>query len=340
MHLVSEITVAILNWNGLKHLQEFLPFVVQHSENAEVLLIDNGSTDQSVHWVQSHFPTVQVLVHPRNVGFTEGYNQGLKSVTTPFAVLLNSDVEVTEEWLKPLLSRINSDDAIAAVQPKILSYREKDTFEYAGGAGGFIDALGYPFCRGRIFDTCEKDLEQYDDAKSIFWASGACMLVRMSAYHEMNGLEPRFFAHMEEIDLCWRWQNQGYQIWVEPGSTVYHLGAGTLAKSNPRKTFLNFRNGLALLYMNNLDTSIFWKIPVRLCLDGLAGIQFVVKGEWPNMLAILKAHFSFYAMLGYWSSRRRHNQRTAKQGLMLSGYFKGSLVWSYFIRGKRRFADL
>lgn len=338
--MASEVTVAILNWNGLAHLQQFLPSVVRHSQNAEILLIDNASADQSVEWVRAQFPAIKVAIQSHNLGFTEGYNHGLKSVATPFAVLLNSDVEVTEGWLDPLLSRIACDKNIAAVQPKILSYKDKDTFEYAGAAGGYLDVLGYPFCRGRIFDSCEKDTGQYENATPIFWSSGACMLVRMSAYWEMNGLESRFFAHMEEIDLCWRWQNSGYSIWVEPASTVYHLGAGTLAKTSPRKTFLNFRNGLALLYMNSLGWTPIWKIPARLSLDGLAGIQFILKGEWHNMLAICRAHVSFYSMFGYWNKKRKQNQRTFKQGVSINGYWNGSLVWFYFIRGKKRFTDL
>ena len=337
--MAFDITVAILNWNGLTHLQEFLPSVVLYSEKAHILLIDNASTDESVSWIQQKYPQIQIVIHSENLGFTEGYNLGLEHVTTPFAILLNSDVEVTSGWLDPLLARIQSDQKIVAVQPKILSYSRRDTFEYAGASGGLLDAFGYPFCRGRIFNSCEIDNGQYDNPRPVFWATGACMLVRMDAYRQMNGLEPRFFAHMEEIDLCWRWQHAGYQVWVEPQSVVYHLGGGTLAKTNPRKTLLNFRNGLALLYMNSLGVEVWWKILIRLVLDGVAGVQFLFKCEWQNTLAILRAHIAFYSAFGYWTAKRKMNQSAAVKSIT-SGYFGGSIVWSYFVRRKKRFSDL
>lgn len=314
--------------------------MVQNAEGAHILLIDNASTDESVSWVKTNFPQVQVLVHPENVGFTGGYNLGIKAVETDFAVLLNSDVELSSGWLQPLVEKMESDSTIAACQPKILSFNHRNQFEYAGAAGGFIDQLGYPFCRGRIFDFCEMDEGQYDNSIPVFWATGACMMVRTRLFNEFGGFESRFFAHMEEIDLCWRWAHSGYSVWVEPKSVVYHLGGGTLAKTNPRKTFLNFRNGLALLFTNTLDASIWWKLPVRLVLDGLAGIQFLMKGESPNCWAISKAHIDFYRTAGYW--RRKRNANSLKRTAFISPQLirSKSLVFDFFLLGKKRFGEL
>lgn len=330
----------MLNWNGLQHLQTFLPSVVAHSGNARLLLIDNASTDKSVEWVSRTYPGIDILVHPSNLGFTEGYNQGLVAVKTEYAVLLNSDVEVTPGWLLPLAERLESNQAIAAVQPKVLAFRDKNQFEYAGAAGGFIDSLGYPFCRGRIFDTCESDSGQYNEAIPVFWATGACMMVRMEAYKNSGGLEPRFFAHMEEIDLCWRWALGGWQVWAEPASVVYHLGAGTLAKSSPRKTFLNFRNGLCMLYTNTIDASIVWKLPVRLVLDGMAGIQLLARGEWVGCLAIIRAHFAFYRHLSYWNRKRTQTISQKKVPVPETIMMNRSLVYTYFVLGKKTWSSL
>lgn len=340
MVLDYKITVAILNWNGLGHLREFLPSVVAHSEEAQILMIDNASTDDSVSWVRQAFPHIQVEVLPENLGFTGGYNAGLGAVKTEFCVLLNSDVEVTAGWLPPLISLMETRKDVAACQPKILSYRQRDTFEYAGASGGFIDILGYPFCRGRLFDHCEKDLGQYDTAQPVFWASGACMVVRMETYRQFGGLEPQFFAHMEEIDLCWRFQQAGWAVWVVPASQVYHLGAGTLARSNPRKTFLNFRNGLAVFYCNTPDSSIYWKFSLRLIMDGLAGIQFLLKGQAVDCWAIVRAHFHFYGQWKYWKKRRDFQKKLIVKGSEIKGLYPSSIVWTYFVKGCRRFSDL
>jgi len=340
VHLDFNTTVAILNWNGLHHLRTFLPSVVKFSQGAAILLIDNASTDESVNWVRQTYPSIEITINPSNKGFTIGYNLGLQAVKTKYAVLLNSDVEVSEGWLNPLIARMESDINVAACQPKVLSFKNKSKFEYAGASGGFIDILGYPFCRGRHFDHCEIDNGQYNTAIEVFWVTGACMMVRMSAYHAHYGLEEHFFAHMEEIDLCWRWQHAGYKLWVEPGSVVYHLGGGTLHESSPRKTFLNFRNGLILLFINTLGFALFWKIPVRLALDGAAGLMFLSKGQVASCIAIIRAHFSFYGKLFYWISKRKENKRRFKTEVKPTLIFQKSIVFSYFIKGIKRFSDL
>jgi GT2 family glycosyltransferase len=332
--------VAILNWNGLSHLQTFLPSVLVHSPQAHILLIDNASTDASTDWVRANHPHVEVQVLAENHGFTGGYNQGLRFVKTPFAVLLNSDVEVSAGWLPPLLQLMEVKPGVAACQPKVLSFREKDKFEYAGASGGFIDFLGYPFCRGRFFDFCENDLGQYNFSKKVFWATGACLMVRVSDFYECGGLEPVFFAHMEEIDLCWRFQHRQKSVWVEPQSVVYHLGAGTLANNSPRKTFLNFRNGLALLYANHLEKDIYWKLPFRLVLDGIAGLRFLWQGDLKNCLAIIRAHFSFYGNLRYWYCKRRQNQKLKTSEIAEGVMYPKSIVYQYFVKNVQAFSDL
>lgn len=340
MDLGFKVSVAILNWNGLDHLKTYLPSVVQHSPEAEVVVIDNASTDGSPDWIRSEFPAVRIEILPENLGFTGGYNKGMEFIHTPYCVLLNSDVEVTENWLQPLLHLMEQNPDLAAVQPKILSWRDKDQFEYAGAAGGFLDVLAYPFCRGRIFDTCEKDMGQYSNAIPVFWATGACMLVRVADFRAAGGFEPRFFAHMEEIELCWRFWERGKKVMVQPASTVYHLGAGTLAKQNPKKTFLNFHNGLAMLFMHSSLPQLLWKIPLRLVLDGIAGIRFLLGGESPNCWAISSAHMKFYGGFGYWWKKNRACQKEKTQEVPASVQPPFSLLWKYFVLGKKRFSDL
>ncbi len=333
----SKVTVAILNWNGLRHLQTFLPSVVACSSGAHILVLDNASDDESIAWIRQNYAGVEVQIFPENYGFTGGYNRGLKFVKTPYAVLLNSDVEVSEGWIEPLLQRMESDEKVAACQPKVLSFKDRDHFEYAGAAGGFIDFLGYPFCRGRFFDFCEKDEGQYQQAMQVFWATGACMMVRVSDFFDAGGLETRFFAHMEEIDLCWRFHHRGKSVWAEPASVVYHLGGGTLQASSPRKTFLNFRNGLSLLYINQVEGDIYWKLPLRLILDGVAGCRFLLQGDFGNCLAIIRAHFSFYAGIRYWYARRRENRKNKTGGIVPGIVYPGSVVYQYFVLKIREF---
>ena len=335
----ADVAIVILNWNGANYLRRFLPGVLTHADGARVIVADNASTDDSVELLAREFPGVELLLLDRNFGFCEGYNQALAQVDSDYYVLLNSDVEVTLGWLRPLRGLLEASPRIAAVQPKILAHADPTLFEYAGGGGGYLDRLAYPFCRGRLFDTLEKDRGQYDDPRPVAWASGACLLVRRAAWQALGGLEPAFFAHMEEIDFCWRLQNAGHEVWYHGGSAVQHVGGGTLPKSSPRKTYLNFRNGLALLYKNAAPGQLVGPLFLRLVLDGVAGVRFLLGGEVRNCLAVIRAHFSFYGRLGYWRQQRakaRPHLRVSER----AGVYNGSLVWAYFGRGKRRFSEL
>lgn len=335
----ADVAIVILNWNGANFLRRFLPGVIIHAEGARVIVADNASTDDSVELLARDFPGVELLLLDRNFGFCEGYNQALTQVDSPYFVLLNSDVEVTLGWLRPLRDLLEINPRVAAVQPKILAHADPTLFEYAGAGGGYLDRLAYPFCRGRLFDTLEKDLGQYNDARPVAWASGACLLVRRAAWQALGGLEPAFFAHMEEIDFCWRLQNAGYEVWYHGSSAVQHVGGGTLPKTNPRKTFLNFRNGLALLYKNTAPGEVLGAVLLRLVLDGVAGLRFLAGGEVRNFWAVLRAHFSFYGNFDYWRRRRR----AARPHLRVQdrpGVYGGSIVWAYFARGKRKFSQL
>lgn len=335
----ADVAIVILNWNGANFLRRFLPGVLTHADGARVIVADNASTDDSIELLARDFSTVELLLLDRNWGFCEGYNQALAQVDSDFFVLLNSDVEVTLGWLRPLRDLLEINPRIAAVQPKILAHADSALFEYAGAGGGYLDRLAYPFCRGRLFDTLEKDLGQYDDPRPVAWASGACLLVRRTAWQALGGFEPAFFAHMEEIDFCWRLQNAGHEVWYHGGSAVQHVGGGTLPKTNPRKTYLNFRNGLALLYKNAAPGELYSPMFQRLLLDGVAGLRFLIAGEFANFQAVLRAHFSFYSRFGYWRKRRlaaKPQLRVAER----AGVYNGSLVWAYFARGKRRFSEL
>lgn len=326
--------VVILNWNGHDLLKKFLPSVVEHTpDSAAVYVADNGSTDNSISLIRSEFTRVRIIENGSNLGFAGGYNQALKDVDEEYVVLLNSDVEVSEGWLEPLIKGL-SDSNTAACQPKILSYAEKDKFEYAGASGGMIDKLGYPYCRGRIFDHTEVDNGQYNDAIQIFWATGTCLAVKKSAYFEVGGLDPDFFAHMEEIDLCWRLQRAGYSIWVQPDSEIYHVGGGTLTVLNPKKTYLNFTNGLAMITKNSRISKLFWLIPVRLVLDGIAGLKFLADGQPKHTWAIVRAHFNFYFNLFRWIKKRKGHYPE------LSIISQSSIVWSYFVKKRKNFSDL
>lgn len=337
--------MVLLNWNGQDFLRRFLPSVLAYSDGAQIIVVDNASTDGSVGLLQREFPAVQLIQHSQNLGFCEGYNAGLQQVGPEFRyyVLLNSDVEVTPGWLLPQRELLEQNPQIAACQPKIRQYSEdaeqRQLFEYAGAGGGYLDRLGYPFCRGRLFDTLEADHGQYDDARPVAWATGACMLVRAAAWHQLGGLEPRFFAHMEEIDLCWRLQNAGFAVWYHGGSVVYHVGGGTLHKSNPRKTYLNFRNGLALVYMNTHVGELAGTLTTRLLLDWVAALRLLTQGSTADFWAILRAHWHFWRQLAYWRQRRQKFppvRRTAER----VGLLRGSVVWAYFAKGKKQFSEL
>lgn len=323
--------IVILNWNGREMLERFLPSVVRFSpgKDREIIVADNGSTDDSLAFLTAQYPAIRQVILDRNYGFAEGYNQALSQIQADYFLLLNSDVEVTENWLDPLETILDDDRIIVAVMPKIRAYADREKFEYAGAAGGFIDWLGYPFCRGRVLQSVEKDNGQYDDnAREIFWATGACMLVRRELFREFGGFDASFFAHQEEIDLCWRWKSAGYQVWVEPASTVYHVGGGTLSSDNPRKTYLNFRNNLAMLYKNLSGRSLGWILFFRLCLDGLSALVFLLQGKISHFQSVWQAHRAFFSMRKVLKSKRREIQkhRTTKPSCI----YQGSIVWRYY----------
>lgn len=322
---MKKIAVVILNWNGAKLLEQFLPSVVAYSEEAKIYVADNASTDNSIEVIKAKFPQVAIIQNEGNFGFANGYNVALQQVEEDYYALVNSDVEVTENWLAPVLSTFDNEPNIGIIQPKILDYKNKTYFEYAGAAGGFIDQYGYPYCRGRIFETIEKDNGQYDDETEIFWASGACLFIRKDIYRTLNGFDGDFFAHQEEIDLCWRAFNLGYKAKYTSKSVVYHVGGATLNESNPRKTFLNFRNSLLMLTKNLPEGKLFPILFARLCLDGLAGVQFVFKGKWAHCWAIIKAHFEFYHLIN-----RNLKKRNASNSE--NYYHSKSIVYRYFIK--------
>ena len=288
------IAVVILNWNGILLLEKFLPSVVKYSPESTIYVADNASTDDSISYIKSFFPTVTIIKNDSNLGFAGGYNKALKQVDADIYALVNSDVEVTQHWLLPILETFENEPKTAIIQPKILDYKRKEYFEYAGAAGGFIDQYGYPFCRGRIFDTLEKDIGQYDDNCEIFWASGACFFIRSSVFKALHGFDNDFFAHQEEIDLCWRAFNNGYKIKYNSKSVVYHVGGATLQQGKPLKTFLNFRNSLLMLTKNLPKEKLYSILLGRMILDGIAGIQFLLQGKLKHFWAILQAHSAFY----------------------------------------------
>lgn len=305
-----DIAVVILNFNGEQLLKEFLPSVLKYSSGADIYVADNGSTDGSVAILEKEFPQVVVIRFDVNHGFCKGYNEALKQISSTIFVLLNSDVKVTQDWLVPVARLFEERSDIDVVQPKILSYREPDKFEYAGAGGGLIDTLGYPYCRGRLFERIEYDRGQYDDEREIFWASGACMAIRSDAYHNAGGLDEDFFAHMEEIDLCWKIQRSGRKVFYTGYSVVYHLGAGTLGYGRPGKTYLNFRNNMAMLIKHWSSGELMLKLPVRVILDWIAALAFVLRGKPANSLAVLKAHVSVLASLGRIFRKRSDVQRS------------------------------
>ena len=325
-----KIAVVILNWNGKQLLEQFVPSVITYSQEADIYVADNASTDDSVSLLKQQFPQVHIIQNDVNGGYAKGYNDALKHIEADVFCLLNSDIEVTQNWLAPIIEEFQSNSNTAIIQPKILDFKKKSHFEYAGAAGGFIDKYAYPFCRGRIFDTIEEDKGQYDDTKTVFWASGACFFIRKSTFESLNGFDETYFAHFEEIDLCWRAFNAGFSAKYIGTSTVYHVGGATLSALHPKKTYLNFRNSLFTI-TKNADGFLFGIIFIRLVLDGIAGIKFLLSLKFGHFLAIFKAHFSFYA----------HLNRLLKQRKQLpkkKNYFKTkSIVWSYYIRKRSRY---
>lgn len=335
---VPSVAVVILNWNGKALLEQFLPGVVKSVyPNLQLVVGDNASTDDSVAFMRSNYPEVRLILNDHNYGFAEGYGKLLEQVDADYYVLLNSDVEVPANWIQPVIDAMEMDDKIAVAQPKIKWQKNKSQFEYAGAAGGYLDLHGFPFCRGRLFDTVELDLKQYEDQQEIFWASGAALFIKSKYWKEIGGLDPDFFAHMEEIDLCWRLKNLGYKVVYCPAAEVYHVGGGTLNANNPYKTYLNFKNNLVIMQKNLPVNDAYSRIFIRMCLDFIAWIHFLVQGKADFAWSINKAHYDFLANLS-----KNGKKRTATQidFLKHSGQYPSSIVWAYFIKKIRFFSQL
>ncbi len=338
---MKECAIVILNWNGEKLLNKFLKSVIDNSLDTDIIVIDNASTDNSVIFLKENYPNIKVIENTNNGGFAKGYNDGLAPIkgNYKYYALLNSDIEVTPNWLEPIIELLNSDDKIAACQPKIKDYNNKDYFEYAGASGGYLDRYGYPFCRGRVFNHLEKDEGQYDDIKKVFWASGACLFIRAEIFHELGGFDEDFFAHMEEIDLCWRINNRGYDVYVCPNSTVYHVGGGTLNKANPFKTYLNFRNSLYIVIKNANSYDLAVIVSSRAILDFVAAFKFLFFDKPSNFIAIIKAHFSVYKNLKLFV-RKRKQEKNKYNITCIDGVYSRSIVFNFYIKQNKKFNDL
>ena len=336
---MKKVTIVILNWNGADMMRRFLPSVVQNSPEAEVVVVDNGSTDDSLQYLEAEMPQVRVIRLDKNYGFAEGYHRGLKEVDAEYYLLLNSDVEVHEGWLQPMLAYMDAHPEVAACQPKLLCQWAPEYFEYAGASGGFIDALGYPYCRGRVFSTVEKDEGQYDDVVPVLWATGAALMIRSRDYWDVGGLDGRFFAHQEEIDLCWRLRSRGRGIVVVPQSVAYHLGGGTLPQGNPRKEYLNFRNNLLLLYKNLPESRLRSVMRWRFWLDALASVKFLLMGHFRSFLAVWRARRDFHRLRPQFKTDRAENLRCAVLS-PVPEQSTFSLLWQYYVKGKKTFDKL
>ena len=329
--------IIILNWNGIDLLKKFLPTLIAKSKNANIYIADNASTDNSIKFLEDNYTSIKILQNKTNCGFAGGYNLALSNLHEEFFILINSDIEVTDNWISPIIELLKKDEFISACQPKILDYNNKEKFEYAGASGGFIDFLGYPFCRGRIFSHIENDFNQYEDIKEVFWASGACLFIRSKHFNEVNGFDNDFFAHQEEIDLCWRLKNLGYKVMVNPESIVYHVGGGTLNSSSPFKTYLNFRNNLFMLFKNLHILSLFSVLFLRLFLDGIAALSLLTKKKGlMHLLAVLRAHFSFYLSLPSLIKKRS----LIKQKNNLIGRFNFIILIKFYFKKIRKFSEL
>jgi GT2 family glycosyltransferase len=336
--LAPLVSIVILNWNGRKYLEQFLPSVLASTySNFNVVVADNASTDDSIPFLQSYYPLVRVIPLKRNFGFSQGYNEALKMVEADYYVLLNSDVEVAPSWIEPVIELMERDRQVGACQPKLLQYHNRGSFEYSGASGGWIDLLGYPFARGRIFDNCEVDNGQYDAVEPVFWSSGAAMFVRAELYHRLGGLDEYFFAHQEEIDFCWRLQRAGFTVYCCPQSVVFHVGGGTLPKGNSRKVFLNFRNNLIMMAKNMRMGEAVWKIPLRLLLDVVSAVKSLVAGEGRYFTAVFRAHLAFFRWCVLVRRKRDHVPR---RGDELKGYLTKSVVWAHFVKGRRVFSEI
>jgi GT2 family glycosyltransferase len=332
------VAIVILNWNGKQYLDQFLPSILSTSyTNSKVIIADNASTDGSVDYLKNFFPQTELIKLDKNYGFARGYNEALKKIKADYYVLLNSDVEVNKDWLQPIIMLLEKNEKYAACQPKIMQYNNKKYFDYAGAAGGWLDNYGYPFARGRVFDICEEDHGQYDATEEVFWASGAALVIKGQVYHEMGGMDDYFFAHQEEIDLCWRLQLKGYKIFCCPLSTVYHVGGGTLPRGESLKTFLNFRNNHIMLFKNLPLSEKWWKIPYRLTLDQISASKALFNGDFGYFKTIIKAHIAFFRWLIF------HKKKKVSSPVKLSrltGVYKGNVVWQYFVKKQRKFSAL
>jgi len=336
----KDTAVVILSYNGTKWHELFLPKIVEEAHTGyEVILADNASTDETLQYVQQHFPSVHTLSIDINRGFANGYYEALKQVKAKYYILLSADFEVTDGWFPPLRAAMEADEMLAACQPKIRYWRNRECFEYAGAGGAFMDNFGYLFCRGRIFFDLEKDEGQYNDNIEVFWASGGCLVVRADLYHKVGGLDHDFYAHMEEVDLCWRLKNIGYKIGYIGGSLVYHVGGSVISYGSPQKLYYNFRNNLILLIKNEKGAKLLWLFPLRLLLDGAAGIRLLFMGEFKQTFTIVKAHFHFYGKLGLWLRRRYENKKLITRRNE-EGIYRRSIVWDYFLLRRRKFTDL
>ncbi len=338
MSVSPSVAIVILNYNGKHLLQQFLPFVLQSTYiNKKIIVADNASTDESVNWLQQNYSTIKTIQLPYNYGFAKGYNEALKQIETDYYVLLNSDIEVSLNWIEPIIELMERDKMIAACQPKILSYKQRNMFEYAGAGGGWIDRLGYPFTRGRIFNICEEDKGQYDTTEEVFWASGAAMFLRSNAYYKIKGLDNYFFAHQEEIDLCWRLQLEGYKIMSCPSSVVYHVGGGTMSYNDKRKAFLNHRNNLIMLCKNMPIKTLLWLIPFRIWLDGTYALINIFKGNYIYTFSVMKAQIGFFKWVLFC---KRKSIFPVKRHKISKGVFKGSMVWCFFGKKKKTFKEI
>lgn len=348
MNPLPKVAVVVLNWNGAGLLQQFLPSVLASTyQNMEVYVADNNSSDNSVALLKEQFKQVKIVQNRANFGFAGGYNEALAHISADYYVLLNSDVEVTPDWIEPVIDLMETDAHTAACQPKILNYHQKTHFEYAGAAGGWLDALGYAFCRGRFFNVCEPDNGQYNTTSEVFWASGCALFIKANLFHAFGGFDHYFFAHMEEIDLCWRLKRAGYRIMACPKSVVYHIGGGSLHKSNPRKTFLNYHNNLVLLYKNCTAVKLIWLLPVRTCLDWVSGLKLLAEGNKPDAMAILKAQWYFFSGIAKWQQNRRHTGKIVQENRLagskypnLQGLYAKSIIVQHFLLRKSAFSQL
>lgn len=334
------IAIVILNWNGREFLERFLPGVVRHSSSPgmKIIVADNGSSDDSLEFIRNKFKNVEIIELDKNYGFAGGYNKAFEKINSEYYILLNSDVEVSENWIEPIIKKMDDDPVVAAAMPKIISYHDRSKFEYAGAAGGFIDKWGYPFCRGRILNNIEPDINQYNDSIEIFWATGTCLFIKSKIFHDAGGFDDDFFAHMEEIDLCWRIKNLGYKIYCYPCSQVYHIGGGTLPNETPSKLFLNFRNNLWLLLKNLPAKKLYQVLLIRKILDGLAAMKFYLMLDWRKGNAVFKAHLSYCKHFRKMKQKRKSANFNNKN--LPSSVYRKSILISYFLKKKKTFNEL